>query len=356
MPMQKGTSPILGKLLKAHARDETEYGQDFARLPGGIHGGIAELVDARLGEFKQGPNQGRPFLYLAGTVVSPATATETVKAFENGAVKLVRVKEVPVQGLRTALTLPLCDTKTRAGDATSADENVADALNELRKLGGPDFTEDIESEDDLKSKLEALKEARVRFRFGTSSADPTAQYPTPRVWERWFGTKGVEAAVNGQVEDLVDDQTKEADEEKEEEPESETESSDDLDALAEAADGGDKDAARKLKALAKDAGASDEDIDSADDWAAVRALIGLPGSTEMDEEKEEGEEEAFLPKKGEVYSYRPLDPKTKKQVKKGFEVEVIAVDKKAETVDLVNLTNRKLSYKKVAWDKLESAE
>ncbi len=49
------------KSFKDHARDETEYGMEFIDLPGGITGGIARLVDAKLGVYAKGNNAGENF-------------------------------------------------------------------------------------------------------------------------------------------------------------------------------------------------------------------------------------------------------------------------------------------------------
>src|SRR5437016_1611840 len=136
MPMQKSKSSFdINKSLQTHSTDDTDYGQDFTRLPGGISGGIAQLIDAKIGVYKTGANTGKKFFRAAGVVVSPDTATEMVKTLdERGKVKVVSAKEVPVKGLQTSVMVPLCDTKKADGTVTTADEGVANMLNELRKL------------------------------------------------------------------------------------------------------------------------------------------------------------------------------------------------------------------------------
>ncbi len=384
MAKQVGQSQ-LGDLIRSHASDETDYGQDFARLPGGIHGGVAELVDARIGSFKQGPNVGKKFLYLAGVVVEPRTATEVVKAFENGRVKVLAAKEVVVEGRRTALTLPLCQTKNQKGDVTEAGDNVATALNELRKVGGEECTADLGSEEDLLGLLETLIEAAPRFRFSTDASDPSAEYPTPRVWERWYGTKGLENSNHAAPAEATVDKTggesegeEASDESEESEAAAEIEEGaaasgddEDLDALAAAADDGDGDAATKLDEIAVGAGLSKKQIDGAKSWADVAAAVREAQGSEAEGEGEaEGEESAeeeepegtAAPEKGSMVLWKAIDPKTKKpaidpktkKVKKAIECKVIAVDERKETVDLKSLDNPKLVWKGVKWDALEA--
>ena len=84
---RKTSGGLLSESLKAHANDETSYGTEYIDLPGGITGGIAKLVDAKLGEFKKGPNQGKQFLYLGGLVVEPETAIQLNKVLQVGKFK-----------------------------------------------------------------------------------------------------------------------------------------------------------------------------------------------------------------------------------------------------------------------------
>ena len=69
---------------------------------------------------------------------------------------------------------------------------------------------------------------------------------------------------------------------------------------------------------------------------------------------EEATEEPWVPQVGEEYSYKPVGAKTKKPGK-AVEVTVTAVNAKKELVDLQNSANRKVAYKGVRWDALESA-
>ena len=69
----------LAASLKAHAKDETDYTQDYSSLPAGIIGGIAELREARMGTYKSGKSVGGQYIYLAGVVITPEHAVNTVK-------------------------------------------------------------------------------------------------------------------------------------------------------------------------------------------------------------------------------------------------------------------------------------
>lgn len=103
MPMQKTSSKFdFNKALRDHAKDETTYQMDFTDLPGDITGGVAKLVEAKLGEYKSGPNQGQKFLYLAGTVVQPKQAAKITKVWDadKKAVKVVDASTVIIEGQR----------------------------------------------------------------------------------------------------------------------------------------------------------------------------------------------------------------------------------------------------------------
>lgn len=373
MPAQRGKSS-LNNLISKHAGDETVYSGDYLQLPGGIHGGIAQLVEAKIGIYKSGPNQGQEFLYLAGIVVSPQTATQIIKILEGNKVKIVSAKEIEIQGARTSLTMPLCETKKQSGDTTTADENVERALNEVRKLGGD--TSSLSSQAELEELLDDLKNASPYFRFSTSQTDPTIAYPNSRTWENWHGTKGLEdytaEAVDGVTDNTAASKAKQPAKSK-----SAKQTGDDLDSLASKADDGDEEAQTKLGDLAEKAGIGDKAIIGARNWAELVSLIRAKlvsliqqaeltteqavepeqpeedeGEPEKPDEPEEPEEEE--PQKGQVYTYRPIDPKTKKPAKKPVDVEVIAVNSKAGTVDLKLLDNPKVKYTKIPWTDLES--
>lgn len=338
----------IGKKLKnsvaKHKGDETSYG--IIDLPGGISNGIARLNECKFDTYKRGDNQGEYYFLANGIIVSP-------DANDQG---------VPVKGLRTQIIIPVCDTTKSDGETVSQDEHVASILNEIRKLGVD--TKDID-DDSLEDVVEELKEVAPYFRFSTTQSQPTKQYPNPRVWENWHGSKGLEDYVADEEEEVEEDE----EEEEEEKPvvrkktakkktvkKKVTKKS--LSDLAEEADGGDEDAEIELTKAAEEADVDPEEYDT---WAEVVAAI--EGDEEPDEEEDETEyedveddedeetdeeeQEEVTPEKEEVYYYKP--PKKRKKV----EVEVTAVFKGKKTCNLKDLENDGQIYKGVQWEALD---
>lgn len=334
-------SGLLGQSLKNHAKDETTYGMDFVDLPGGIRGGIAKLSDAKIGIYQKGDNKGEQFVYLGGVVVQPKTAVNTVKIWKDGGVVILSSEEIEIEGQRTSLMLPLCDTTKVDGTVIESDEHIKDALNELRKLGGEECTEGLDTEEGLADLLKVLVASGIHFKFGTSSSAPTPTYPEPRVWENWHGATDYEPEEDDGMSDATGS----------DEPEPKNnDAGDDIpfedeanEVLADKADGGDEEAAEVLAARARDAGI---DPDEPANWAKVAEAIA-----EAAEEKPEPEDDPgnFEPVKGETYLYKP--PRKRNPVK----CEVTAVFAKKETCNLRNL-DTKQSYKSVSWDNLVDVE
>jgi hypothetical protein len=299
----------LGGALKAHAKDETTYRQEFIDLPPGINGGIAEIADAKLGVYQSGDNQGERFLYLAGVVLEPESVTYSPKVWKDGKVTLLDPVTVEVKGQRTSQTLPLCDTTTRGGKEKSQNENVSVALNHLRMLGGEDFTEDLQSQEDLEALLETLLELAPYFKFSTSGGTPTAEYPEPRTWENWHGSKDLEGYEPEEPEGITD-ATGEGEgdipfDAPEEEPPEEEEGSVDLVALGKAADAGDEEAEEKLTELAEAAEVDPDDIET---WEEVgQTLQGKYNSKEEPESWEVGEVCKYKVPKKRVAAYEIIE-------------------------------------------------
>jgi hypothetical protein len=153
----------------------------------------------------------------------------------------------------------------------------------------------------------------------------------------------------------------------------------DLDSLAEAADGGDEDAKKRLTELAEAAKLDEDEVGAAENWGAVADMIkaatapaspsedeeeGGEGSTEEEASEEESVEEEpveeFTPETGGVYYYRPLvtNPKTgkKDRAKKAIECETVTVDLKTKTATLKSLNDGKTKYVKVPFDMLLQSE
>lgn len=284
-----------GQGLKAHAKDETTYGQDFSKLPPGISNGEAILIEAKRGVYKTGKNTGQPFLHLRGVVQEPQAVTYSPKfwaAAENGQPAGIRVLPPVTQkvaGLQTSLTLPACATQKKGKDGNdvtvTAEDNAAHICNELRKLGGddcldslanlPSGTTDAQAFAALDPILDALigrqpngaKQPFIRFKIGTRAGNPSAQYPEPTVFEEWYGTQGLAAAEPGAEPpaDAVDA----SEQPQETTTEAPTDGEPDIDVLLAAANGGDKAAQTALTEAAVAAGHSQEDAEGAESWDAV---------------------------------------------------------------------------------------
>jgi hypothetical protein len=273
--------------LKAHAQDETTYRADFSEPPPGIIGGVARLNYAKLGTYASGVTKGEKFVRLAGTIVSPKTVSVVKQTFKDGRVVNLPVEVVNCEGLSTSRMLPLCDTKTADGTVTTADENIATMLNELRTLGGDECTENVDSESSLEAMLAALEKGGIHFKFGTSSSKPTKEYPTPRTWQNWRGA----CEYDGEPESGVTDETgTESNDVPDEEPQ-EGDPEEDLSALAEAADGGDEEAAAKLTEMCE---GHDPVIDPNEYATWVEVVPVLQGEDAEEAEEESGEKRKKL--------------------------------------------------------------
>ncbi len=379
MPAQKSENPFgkykgqINGAIAEHANDPTDYGPQ--RLPGGIRGGIAQVVECKFDVYKQGDNAGEPYFRAAAVVLEPRTA------MDNG-------HEVDIRGRQTSVMLPCHATKSRDGSKQSTQaENLAKVMNELRKMGAD--TSEVQTTDDLMELASQVKQAKPYIRFSTSTSAPTPQFPDPRVWENWNGNQGLEDYAPPEDDGAVDDQTGDDDGPQEEaplptpkkapakapppppvkgkakpapEPEPEAPDEDalleDLDSLAAAAEEDDDDglAARdKLFARATEAGISDEDANNTGTWSELAALIAEAEAGGAEGE-EEAEPEEWEPKAGKPCNYSPLDPKTKKPTKQPVECLIVSIDAKAKTATLKNLSNQKLVYKGVPLLKLSSPD
>ena len=355
MAKQKKSS-LLGKLsntlrtaFDAHKNDETELGT-FGDLPPGISNGIAQLVECKFDTYKTGDNEGKLFFYAAGVVIVPKVHAG-----------------IPIEGLRTSIMEPLCDTPSRKRD--TATKHLAWILNELRKLGVDTSAMDI---DDLETTVEALKEAQPYFRFDTWIGKPSKEYPDPKTNHRWNGCVDYTPEDGEEVEDNTDIEEEEQEEEQEEEkpakkvakkeeakpakkvkkPEPEFDDQGDIDTLLKRANKGDEDAQNRLSELAIAKGYSEEEVEQADSWAVVKEMAVTPKEEESEEEEtdeeDNSEEEGNDPNEGEVWNYIPAGQK------KPVECEVVEVNSKKKTVKLKNLTNPKTVYKDIPFSKLTS--
>lgn len=314
MPAQQSSSnAVWAKTAAESAQKPVNYGSS-GDLPEGIEGGVAILVDCKVGKYEKGDQKGESYFYAAGTVVSPA---------EHGGVK--------IEGLRTSIMEPLCDTPQRTSRPKLAD-HIDWVLNELKKLGvSAEAIAGIRSEDDLKAVCAALKQAKPSFRFRTWKGQATKEFPNPRVNHEW---KGATAAVSAPAEDVTDNSGEagagDADE-------------NDPAALGVAADNGAEGAAEKLSELAKAAGFSQKQIDGAESWTALGKEVAEASGGEDNSAEGNGE---WTPGKGDIYLYKP------KGARKPQECEVTAVFEGNRTCNVKSMDDGKM-YKTVSWDALE---
>lgn len=452
MPVVKQQSALakkladrIGSAISSHKDDETTLETKSRFLPD-IDGGVAQLVDLRVGYYDKGDNKGEPYVIAIGSIVSP--------------------KQVESQDGQSMITVfgrqikwgpePLCETKwANSGDIVSFDEHMSVVLTLLRSLGLN--TKDLADDgSDLEPSMAALLESAPYFRFRvyTMPANPP-QYPKAKYKEEWgkqcefvadgddgvveavtkpsangkptstktvagaqaskkgtaakgplpgqkeipFGSDWDDVAVDASNEDenistpaqdkleeaaiaagytkaqvtksesweqvagwiiAAEKKNKGSAEKSKEVPGAETAPEDDVDALAEAAEGGDQEAADKLDELRQLAGIDDETY-AASGWVELAELLkgGEAGA--------EGSEDdaAVAPAPKEVWKYRPMvmDPKKKKMVpaEEAVECVVISVDATAETCVLKNLETGKIfmdmKTKKalsIQWSELEA--
>ena len=249
-----------------------------------------------------------------------------------------------------------------------AEAKVDEAMNNMKLLGADLSEATFEDWQDI---METLVGEDTHFHFRTWSREATKDDKNPRV----------NAEIVRKAEGFVDDEDElPVVEETEENEEVDTEEAGDEEAhdstngqpteeqerdyvaLAAVADSTDKkkaheaeEAAGILQSAAKEAGI---DFESYDSWEDVAEAL-VTGSTddaeseeEASEEQEAEDEEEVVPAKGDVVNYKPLDPKTKKPMRKPVECEIVKVYGPKKKADLKNLENNKTVYKDVDWDKL----
>jgi hypothetical protein len=120
-------------------------------------------------------------------------------------------------------------------------------------------------------------------------------------------------------------------------------------------------AAGPAKADAEETGEEAEEQEEAVEEEAADEVSEESETTEDGEPTEEAVEEAIAPQVGDVFLYRPIDPKTKKAAKASVECQVLTVNARKRTVTLKNMATKKpvlaLDGKtpaQVSWDDFES--
>lgn len=355
----------VSKAVQTHRGDETTYGR--IALPGGILNGVAKLEKVYFDVHKDGANKGHVYMRGVGVVYEP----ESVET-ENGT--------VVTKGQQTSI-FQACYATGQGDKARSMDDNIAAIMNELRKLGAETREADA---GDLEAFAEALSEQKPFFRFTTEQGKKTPQYPTPRVFENWHGIKGVEDYAPAEEIPFQDDTVAGVDEPVAVEPAPapkaaprptptpakaatpaakpapkpkpaptpEPEPEEDLDAVIESANGGDPEGIRVLNEKALALGWTQAQIDDAPSWLDVGEWVKNGTTPDAEPAADEATDTAAEPTEEEIYAvgnmfkYKPTDPKTKKPGK-AIDCEIMKVDFKTKKADLKNYVDKKTVYKAV---------
>jgi len=405
------------KAWDAHKHDEIDLG-NMGDLPAGIQAGVAQLVDCKIGLVDEGKQSaGQPFFYAAGVVLSPKTFTHpdgTVEPLEGRRTSILEMLcDTPNSGGRRKtqgehMVWMMNELKKLGADVENASLDELPALMEALKEAQPffrfrtwkgsvqktgpyagkdpktqhtwngqceyesggtpadavldetDTTEDETGESDAAMEAPPPPSRTVRpAGNGKPSATRPSAKPAVRAANQPSAPPAKPAAPTKPGKKAPPPPPSEDEELGEE---SFDEFSNDsgaqtLTQLGEAADGGDEAAQDALTTRAEAAGFTTDDVTGADSWGAVAEMIEEAEANAGETQGEEGtsEEAEWEPSVGDVYKYRPIDPKTKRPTAKSIECEVLRVDKKARMCDLRNMDDRKTLYKTISWDKLESA-
>lgn len=343
---KSGKSSFANKLHQAHEQhkgDETRV-SGGGELPEGIEHGIARLALCKIGVFKKGNNIGEPYFMAQGVVCEPKEHTIT-----EGTKKRV----VKVAGLRTGIgPIPLCDTKSQAGEVTTLADHWDRVLNHLRLLdvdtktitGEQVVTEGGKDGYSSGPVLQLLEKAKPYFGFRTWKGKATEQYPDPRVNHQWGPTCEYDPEASSGVADETEAPFESEVEESgpEIEDEAGTEEVVDYLELGSVADAGKPKAKAEAAQQALTDRAQELSVEGYEDmptWTEVAEAIvaaeGEPedGSVDGDEEEEEFFEEEWAPTVGETCFAKM--PRAKEPV----EVEIKAIN--GEKADVLRKdTNR----------------
>lgn len=391
MPAQQGKGKMsFGAVVKAQAEKPIDFGGNFADLPPGITDGVAKFVQVKRGQYKTGDNTGENFVYMRAVAEAKKhTWTKQVFNPKTGKTEAAETVTENIGGRSTSLMIPLCSTKKKStGEVTPWEENVARMINELEKIFGKNCLEGVDTPEDLDPIFEELSNPDrppVYIKFTTTKVTPTKEYPDPTPFHYWNGVAEdyVPPDAETYATDAANDNSKapppaaspkpvakttapaakpapastakgpgakKPQPEPEPEVNPETVDQGDIDSLLARADDGDDDARQTLHDMYIAAGFTEDDYDAAQSWKDLYDGIkaGGPGAASPGDDN-------WVPVKEDVYKfkYKPIDPKTKKPGTKlvEIEVEVTAVDTKAQTVKIKSLLDPKQTFQ-VKWDEL----
>lgn len=350
-------APQAAAAMREAAAKEISWGPEFSRLPPGIRDGVAKLTSCKFEAIdKDYPDAGIRKGDLQYRARAVAVEPQSV---------VVDGEEVPVAGLQTSEFPvwigrpgdPQAAIKRGERLVTTADA-VGEVVNRMRMLGANLSANPGGAE--LEALAAALERAGVCFKFSTSAGKSQNGQP-PRVFENWHGVRDMPAdyqppSANGQVQDGTGDRPAD------EAPAVGAEDEVDPDALAAEADGMDIAAAlaeggpgARLLEVAAQVGADVEACKAAATWADAAEIVKAAHQAAADAEAPEPDDQgaADEPKplrKGDAVNHFPtVKNKAGKleKSKKAVPCEVSAVNNKVGTCDLVQLANRKVTYKAV---------
>lgn len=349
-----GLGQRVAKAYAQHKGDDTKMG-GFQDLPAGIKRGIAKLVSAELGVFKSGDDAGKPYVMISGVMQEP-------EVFEGQ----------KLRGQRASKTFPICDQTKKMEAAKSYengpigkwghhigsfDENYAEFMNELRKFGINTATAPLNSEEGIRSVLTAMANSKPPLHFFVSTEG----------WENKVSKKsGVSVYFNGlaqyELRPAGANGFTASDEPAAEETADVNTNNDDTDgdgidwlALAKEADAtGDMSAIEQLKDKAREVGIDEKVIDDIPKWGPnddgeENLYDMIQAKLNGDTAANEPEPEAFEPKVGVICNY------TIKPGGKTHQVKIDKIDKKNQTADLTNATDKRTKYAAVPFAKLSAA-
>ena len=401
----------LDSAVRKHATDETDYG--FQRLPPGINGGIAQLTVCGFKKYEANSNMKRAdgqsaagefFFRAAGVVVEPQEVLHEGRAVRVVGLQTsimepccdtrksdgtVVTQEEHIANILNELRKLGADTRA----ATGADMEV---LAELLQETAPYFKFSTSAGTPTPQYPNPRTWENwhgVRGLEGYTPPDATAG-----------AVEDHSAPANGRTS-RTSQPTLPFNEFEGDNGQANAPDQDDLDELLARADV-DEDASRRLLDIAEGLGIRDQ-VEAAPSWTKgvelIREAQGVEGPGEEEEagegEPEEVEEEAaaeaelasqehpeepaptppptprkpalknvpatevvrsvlapiakaWKPAKGEVYKFRPIDPKTKKPRTKAVPCRIEAVNLKTQTADLLNYEDRKTRYQSVPWSAL----
>lgn len=362
MPVQQGkVQGVLASLGKEFAQAlENNKSADTAGtfnsgLPGGIEGGVAQIVSVRFDVFKDGENKGKAAFFLQGIAALPKEHNGT-----------------PVAGKRVMVSEPIFATPNRKRKTVGEHAEFIQAI--VKELLGPNFKPELVTASNIESACQFITKAKPFFYFSTflGQKQTTGPYANrePRVNTMFQGAKGLENfRLNGDsnpaTSAIVDDSPVDDDD-------AGGDDQDDVDSAPVAEQGGNADAdggleelaniaddstdddavaeaEEKLIAFADQAGVSEAERKKAKNWAAVVALINAKNTPAPAPAASDNGAD-FVPTKGEVYGFK-VGGKGKK-----IRVSITSVSKKNKTVDLLNAADKTTTYEDVAWDDLLDAD